>query len=82
MCWSLRYVAAAALEEQDLALRPGLETLAAAWESRNRLSFLSGYLSTPGLAELVPAARQEIDQLIALFELERSALRGAETTPA
>jgi predicted trehalose synthase len=73
MCWSLHHVAMAALEERDLALRPGLEDSAGAWVARNRAAFLTGYLSTLGLDELVPLARPDVDALVALFELERAA---------
>jgi predicted trehalose synthase len=70
MLWSLGFVAVAALDERDVALRPGLEPAARAWSERNRRAFLSGYLSTPGIEELVPGDRQLLDALVAAFELE------------
>ena len=75
MLWSFHYVATAALDERDLALRPGLEPSAQAWEARNRRAFLAGYLDTPGIEELVPADRDLVAQLTTAFELEQSALR-------
>lgn len=75
MLWSFRHVAAAALDERDLALRPGLGSSAEAWEARNHRGFLTGYLNTPGIEELVPADGKLVAELIATFELERSALR-------
>ncbi|MGH8997495.1 MAG: hypothetical protein ACRDYB_15950, partial [Acidimicrobiales bacterium] len=53
MLWSLRFVAVAALDERDVALRPGLGAAAQAWAERNRRAFLAGYSSTPGVEELV-----------------------------
>lgn len=73
--WSFRYVATAALDERDHALRPALEPVAAAWVERNHRAFLSGYLGTPGIEELVPGDRQVVRQLTAAFELSHSANR-------
>jgi len=81
ICWSLRHVAVAALEERDLALRPRLEASAEAWAARNRRAFLSGYLGTAGVDELLPASAEATEELIALFERERSAARGPGTAP-
>lgn len=75
MLWSLRHVATAALEERDLALRPGLGAAAEAWEARNRRALLAGYLGTPGIDELLPADRDVITELTAVFELHQSAVR-------
>jgi maltokinase len=72
--WSLRYVAEVALDERDAALRPGLEPAARAWEERNQGAFLVGYLGTPGIEELVPAERDLVDELTAVFELEQAAI--------
>jgi maltokinase len=75
MLWSFRHVATAALDERDLGLRPGLGSSAEAWEARNHRGFLTGYLTTPGIEELVPSDRELVAELTAAFELERSALR-------
>jgi predicted trehalose synthase len=75
LLWSLHYVAAAALDERDPALRPRLEPSAEAWEARNRRAFLAGYLETPGIDELVPADAPLVEKLLSAFEVERAALR-------
>jgi maltokinase len=75
MLWSLHYVANAALDERDIGLRPGLESSAEAWTTRNQRAFLAGYLGTPGIEELVPADRELVDGLISAFELEESAAK-------
>jgi maltokinase len=74
MLWSFRHVATAALDERDLALRPGLGSSAEAWEARNHRGFLTGYLNTPGIEDLVPSDRELVAELTATFALERSAL--------
>jgi len=81
MLWSFRHVATAALDERDLALRPGLGSSAEAWEARNHRGFLTGYLNTPGIEDLVPSDRALVAELTATFELERSAL-GPDHRPA
>lgn len=73
--WSFRHVATAALDERDLALRPGLGASAEAWQARNHRAFLAGYLDTPGIEELIPPDREVVAELCAAFELEQSALR-------
>ena len=70
--WSLHYVATAALDERDPALRPGLKPSAEAWENRNRRVFLAGYLETPGIEDLVPIDRKLVDELLSVFEFEQS----------
>lgn len=78
MLWSLHHVAIAALEERDQALRPGLGAAAKAWTARNHRAFLSGYLTMPGIADLVPADRSLLDGLLSAFELEEAAAKGDE----
>lgn len=75
LLWSLHYVAAAALDERDPALRPRLEQSAEAWEARNRRLFLAGYFETPGIDELIPADASLVEKLLSAFEVERAALR-------
>ncbi|MGH9047402.1 MAG: hypothetical protein ACRDVW_08810 [Acidimicrobiales bacterium] len=75
LLWSLHFVAVSALDERHPSLRPRLEPLALAWEERNHAAFLVGYLSTPGIDELVPADRDLVDELTSVFELEQSAVR-------
>jgi maltokinase len=75
MLWSLHYVATAALDERDIALRPGLASSAEAWTARNHQAFLAGYLGTPGIEELVPTDHHLVDGLISAFELEESAAK-------
>jgi predicted trehalose synthase len=75
--WSLHHVASVAAAERDPSGRAGLQDLARAWETRNRRAFLVGYLGTQGIGGLVPADREVVRKLAALFELERAALRTA-----
>ncbi|HAM03610.1 MAG TPA: hypothetical protein DCQ30_15510 [Acidimicrobiaceae bacterium] len=72
MMWSLTDVAASAAEERDPSGSEGLGELAAAWEQRNRRSFLAGYLGVPGIATLVPPGREAVRLLVTALELERA----------
>lgn len=73
--WSLHHAAAVAAAElaRDPLGHPRAAELAAAWEARNRRAFLSGYLATAGIGELLPAGRDVVRDLLVLFELERDA---------
>jgi len=75
LLWSLHRVASAAAAERDPTGRSGLASLARAWEVRNRRAFLGGYLAVPGVGGLVPADRDLVRDLTAVFELERGAGR-------
>lgn len=72
MMWSFTHVAASAADERDPAGSEGLGELAAAWEQRNRRSFLAGYIGVPGITTLVPPAREAVRILVAAFEVERA----------
>jgi maltokinase len=73
LLWSLHHIATVAAAERDPTGRSGLNELARAWEARNRRAFLSGYLATPGIGGLLPADRDTVRNLAAVFELERAA---------
>ncbi len=73
LLWSLHRVATEAAFERDPTGRVGLAAMAQAWEARNRRAFVAGYLATPGIAGLVPADRELVGHLVAVFELERVA---------
>jgi len=73
LLWSLHRVAVLAAAERDPTGRSGLASLARAWEVRNRRAFLAGYLATPGIGGIVPADREMVRDLTAVFELERAA---------
>lgn len=73
--WSLHLVATEAAAERDPAERAQLAHLAQEWEARNRRAFLTGYLATRGIGGLVPADRELVRHLVAVFELERAARR-------
>ncbi len=75
MLWSFHHVANVAVTERDPSGRLGLESLAQAWEVRNRRAFLAGYLHTPGIGGLVPPVRDTVRKLASAFELERSATK-------
>jgi predicted trehalose synthase len=73
LLWSLHQASMAAATERDPTGRLGLEALGQAWEARNRRAVVSAYLGTPGIAGLTGPDRNMVRNLIALFELARSA---------
>lgn len=80
LLWSLHRVAREEAMERDPTGRGGLMALAQRWETRNRRSFIAGYLATPGIGGLVPADRDAVLSLVAIFELARAA-RNARPEP-
>lgn len=58
---SLAQVAAEAVELQPPGVLAHSRQLAAGWVRHNADAFLSGYLATPGIAELVPPGREEVE---------------------
>jgi len=80
LLWSLHQVSRAEAVERDPTGHGGLIALAQEWEARNRRSFIGGYLATPGIGGLVPADRDAVVNLVAIFELERAA-RNARLEP-
>ena len=70
--WSMHQATTAAAAERDPAGRLGLASLGAAWETRNRRSFVTGYLGTPGIAGLVGPDRDLVRRLVSFLELARS----------
>ncbi len=70
--WSMHQATTAAAAERDPAGRLGLASLGAAWEARNRRSFVTGYLGTPGIAGLVGPDRDLVRRLVSFLELARS----------
>ncbi len=78
MSWSFHHVAGTAISERDALGRSEFVELARAWEARNRRAFLGGYLATAGIGGLVPSEREVVRDLVAVFELERAALRAAQ----
>ena len=75
MLWSFGRVAMVAAARRDPAGRENLGPLADEWERRNRMAFLVGYQSVPGIVDLVPKAREAVQRLAGLFELDRAAGR-------
>jgi predicted trehalose synthase len=75
LLWSLHQATVAAATERDPAGRLGLASLGQAWEMRNRRALVSGYLSTPGILGLTGPDRDIVRNLVAFFELARSARR-------
>lgn len=73
MAWSFHRISSAAAAERDPSGQSGLGELARAWEERNRRALLDGYLSTPGIDNLVPADRETARDLVDVFELRRAA---------
>lgn len=71
MMRSFQYAAAVALAERDAPEHDELAPLAAAWEGRNRRSFLEGYLRTDGIEALLPGS-QDRPTVLAAFELDKA----------
>jgi predicted trehalose synthase len=72
LLWSLHQASVAAAAERDPGGRRGLAGLGQAWEARNRRALVNGYLSVPGVTELVGLDRDLVANLVAFFELQRS----------
>ena len=73
LLWSLHQATVMAATERDPAGRLGLASLGQAWEMRNRRALVSGYLGTPGIGGMIGADRDLVRNLVAFFELARSA---------
>ena len=78
LLWSMHEATRAAAAERDPAGRLGLASLGAAWESRNRRSFMTGYLGTPGISGLVGPDRDLVRRVVSFLELARSVRAAAE----
>ena len=72
MLRSLQYAAAVALSERDELEQERLFQLAEAWERRNRMAFLRGYLCTEGVEALLPEAGADRHAVLAAFELDKA----------
>lgn len=72
MLRSLQYAAAAAAAERDAQEQERLAPRAEAWERRNRMAFLRGYLGTEGVEDLLPAAGADRHAVLAAFELDKA----------
>ena len=75
MLWSFGRVASVAAARRDPSGREHLGPLAHEWERRNRLAFMVGYQAVPGISDLLPIHRDDVQHLAGLFELERVAGR-------
>jgi maltokinase len=74
MLWSLHHAATVAAYERNLvAASPRVRELAEAWEARNRGAFVAAYLATAGIGGLVPADRDVVRRLLAMFETASAA---------
>ncbi len=69
---SLQYAAQVALREWGPEADDELVTLADAWEHRNRVAFLAGYLGTEGVATVLPAVDADRRLVQAAFELDKA----------
>lgn len=74
MSYSLRQVAAEALAAQPGVRWAQAERLARAWDRRNRGAFLSGYLGSDGISELVASERGEVVEAVKALVASRTAL--------
>ncbi len=72
LLWSMHRASTVAAAERDPAGRLGLSELGHAWEMRNRRSFVTGYLGTPGISGLVGPDRDLVRRLVSFLELARS----------
>lgn len=72
MLRSLHYATAVAIKDRgdERVAAGGLDR---AWEDRNRASFLQGYLSTPGIADLLPRPHEGLEVVLRALEVEKAA---------
>lgn len=68
MLRSFHYAAVSALDGRE-----HLVPLATTWERRNRECFLRGYMSTPGIVELVASEPDDVLRMLTAFELGKAA---------
>jgi maltokinase len=71
MLRSFQYAAHFVLLEREERERARLEPMAAAWEAHNRAAFGDGYLSTPGIDELLPGDEGDRLAVTLAFELDK-----------
>ena len=72
MVRSFQYAAAVALSERDEGEQERLAPLGRAWERRNRMAFLRGYLGTEGIDALLPSPGPDRHAVLAAFELDKA----------
>jgi maltokinase len=72
MLWSMHQASVTAAAERDPTGRRSLAVLGQAWETRNRRSFVAGYLGTAGISGLVGGDRDLVLRLVSFLELARS----------
>ncbi len=72
LCCSLRQVAAECLNLQPASTAAHAQLLAAGWERRNFGEFVRGYLSLEGIRRLVPAEREDFDEVLGSLIAARS----------
>ena len=72
MVRSLHYASQVALAEWGAEVDDELVALAEAWEHRNRVAFLAGYLGTEGVSEVLPADDADRRLVQAAFELDKA----------
>ncbi|HEX2698924.1 MAG TPA: phosphotransferase [Acidimicrobiales bacterium] len=72
MLRSFQYATAVALSERDQGDQERLAPLGEAWEQRNRLAFLRGYLGTEGIDALLPEAGPDRSAVLAAFEFDKA----------
>ena len=72
MLRSFQYAAAVALSERDNLEQEALAPRAEAWERRNRMAFLRGYLGIDGVEDILPAPGADRHAVLAAFELDKA----------
>ena len=72
MLRSFHYATAVALRDREDFEREAIVPKAQAWEQRNRAAFLDGFLSTNGIAGLLPADPADIDGALTAWELDKA----------
>lgn len=65
LCCSLRIAAEEAVGLQTRSTRAHARLLGRGWQEHNMAAFVSGYLSTAGIEELVPGRREDVDAALA-----------------
>ena len=72
MLRSFQYASATGLFEQMPAERESMQGMAAAWETRNRDAFRTGYMSVDEVEKILPTDKVQGDLLLAGFEVEKA----------
>jgi trehalose synthase-fused probable maltokinase len=72
MVRSFQYASRAALADRSGPEMSTLESVAAAWERRNRAAFIDAYRSTAGIHDLLPDGDDAWDAVLSAYEMDKA----------